>query len=188
MKRLAAGLALALGLSGSALAQDFNAGYYGIDEVRGGIFAHSWDEVGPGGSLMDFSHISDVNVEVLFHPLPTADWFPGMIRPNVGATINFAGLESMVYGGVSWKVPLFHTPFFIEAGLGGSLNNGKSSGAVFPYRDLGCPTLFHEQITLGYDISSNFDVMFTAEHASSANFCSPNRGLSNMGIRVGWKF
>jgi lipid A 3-O-deacylase len=188
MKRIIAALLIGWGLAGGAAAQDFSAGAFGINEVRGGIFAHSWDEIGPGGSMQDFSHINDVNLEVLFQPLPTADWFPGMIRPNVGATINFGGLESMVYAGLSWKVQVLQTPLFVEGGFGGSLNNGKADGAVAPWRDLGCSALFHEQISLGYDLTSNVDVMFTAEHASSGDLCSPNRGLSDLGFRVGWKF
>jgi hypothetical protein len=30
--------------------------------------------------------------------------------------------------------------------------------------------------------------MLTAEHASSANLCLPNEGLTNIGVRVGFKF
>jgi lipid A 3-O-deacylase len=184
MKRIAAAaVALVLTLGGVVQAQDF-----GINEIRGGIMAHSWDETGPGGAAIDLSRIQDLNLEVLFTPLPTADWFPGMIRPNIGTTINFGGLESTVYGGLSWKLPVFSTPFFLEGGLGASLNDGAQDGATFPARDLGCALLFHEQASVGYDLTQNVDVMLTAEHSSSANLCTPNRGLSNVGIRIGWKF
>ncbi len=181
----AVGFALLLGLlsAGGAWAQDF-----GVSELRGGIYAHSWDENGPGGQFPDLSRIDDLNLEVLFDPLPTPDWLPGLVRPNLGATIDFGGLESMAYAGLSWKLPLFASPFFFEGGFGGSINNGARDGATYPARDLGCNLLFHEQASLGYDLTQNVDVMLTVEHASSANFCTPNRGLSNVGVRIGWKF
>lgn len=179
-------IAVVLALTGTAFAQGPAQGP--VSEIRGGLYAHSVDEKAPDGSQFNFSRLNDANIEVLFAPLPTAEWFPGMVRPNLGATINFGGLESQVYGGLSWKLPLFHTPLFVEAGFGGSINNGATSGAVYPARDLGCNLLFHEQLSVGYDLTPNMDIMFTAEHSSSANFCEPNRGLSNAGIRIGWKF
>lgn len=176
-------LLLGIVFGGTAFAQDF-----GVSELRGGIYAHSWDEPGPNGQFPDLTHIDDLNLEVLFDPLPTPSWLPGLVRPNLGATIDFGGMESMAYAGLSWKLPIWDSPFFFEGGLGGSVNNGAHDGATFPDRDLGCNLLFHEQATLGYDLTQNVDVMLTLEHASSANICSPNRGLSNVGFRVGWKF
>jgi len=187
MKPVVIAAAIGLALTGAAFAQ--GAGAAGpVSEIRGGIYAHSVDQQAPDGGPFDFSRLDDANVEVLFAPLPTAEWFPGLVRPNLGATLNFGGLESQVYGGLSWKLPIASTPLFVEAGFGGALNNGAISGAVPPARDLGCNLLFHEQLSVGYDITPNLDVMFTAEHSSSANLCSPNRGLSNAGIRIGWKF
>jgi len=112
----------------------------------------------------------------------------GTIAPNVGATINFGGLESMVYGGMVWHVPVAATPFFTEAALGAALHNGALSGATAPARNLGCSLLFHEQVSLGANLSPTTSVMLTAEHASSANLCLPNEGLTNIGVRVGFKF
>jgi hypothetical protein len=31
----------------------------------------------------------------------------------------------MVYAGVSWTVPLFHSPVFVEAAFGGAVHTGK---------------------------------------------------------------
>ncbi len=183
----------ALALAGAARAQDLGltsseANNLGISEIRGGVMAHSFDEPGPTSPSYDLSHIQDLNLEVLFQPLPTASWFPGMVRPNVGATIDFGGLESQAYAGLSWKLPVLSSPLFVEAGFGGSINNGIRDGALAPARDVGCNVLFHEQLSVGYDISDNADIMLTGEHSSSANLCTPNRGLSNIGIRFGWKF
>ena len=49
---------------------------------------------------------------------------------------------------------------------------------------------FHEQLSVGYQVTDNFSAMLTYEHASHANLCGTvnNRGLSNFGARVGWTF
>lgn len=180
------GVALAVGaimMAGSAQAQDFR-----IDEIRGGIMAHSVDEPGPGGAFMNATRIQDANVELLFAPFE--GWrAPGMVRPHVGATVNFGGLESMVYAGVSWKVNLFDSPVFFEGAFGAAVHNGALSGATYPARNFGCPILFHEAANLGVDVNENVSVMATLEHASHAMLCGANnQGLTNLGVRVGVRF
>lgn len=166
-------------------AQDF-----GLSEVRGGVFAHSADEPGALFGVFNTSRIQDVNVELLFDVPSLTQWLTlGELRPHLGATINFGGLESMVYGGVSWTVPIFDSPVFFEASLGGAVHNGSTDGsAIHPARDLGCGLLFRESASLGVMITENASIMASVEHASNANLCDGNRGLTNMGIRVGWKF
>jgi hypothetical protein len=166
---------------------------FGISELRGGIMAHSVDEVGPVNifGVGSFGRIEDFNVELLFSP-PDADFWRviGNPRPHIGATLNFGGLESMAYAGLTWHVPLFDTPVFIEGGLGAAISNGALTGAVAPARNLGCPVMFHEQASLGYQITNNASVMLTFEHASHAGLCGSanNRGLTNLGVRLGWTF
>jgi lipid A 3-O-deacylase len=151
------------------------------------------DEAGPVNifGVGNFSRIQDVNVELLFTP-PDADFWRiiGNPRPHVGATVNFGGLESMAYAGLTWRLPVFDTGIFIEGGLGGAVTNGALSGAVYPARNLGCVLQFHEQVSVGYQVTDNFSAMLTYEHASHANLCGAvnNRGLSNFGARIGWTF
>jgi hypothetical protein len=186
MRRLGAVLSAAVllcGGAGAAAAQSF-----GLDEIRGGILAHSVDEPGPGGAVWNFSRIEDANVELLFTP-PDALWWLGSPRPHVGATVNFGGLESMAYAGLTWTLPLFETPLFIEASFGAALANGAAGGAVAPARNLGCPLMFRESASLGYRFTPEASLMLTLEHASHAGLCgSDNRGLTNMGVRFGWAF
>ena len=177
----------------AASAQSYPPAAFGISELRGGILAHSVDQAGGPVSLfgvIDMSRIQDANVELLFTP-PDADFWRlmGNPRPHVGATVNFGGLESMVYAGLTWRVPVFDTPVFIEGGFGGAIHNGALTGAVPPARDLGCPFAFHEQVSLGYAFTQNLSAMLTLEHASHAGLCGTiNRGLTNLGVRVGWTF
>ncbi|SMQ86124.1 Lipid A 3-O-deacylase (PagL) [Devosia lucknowensis] len=167
-----------------AVAQDF-----GISEVRGGIFAHSADEPGALFGVFNTSRIQDLNVEMLFDTPTLTEWVSwGEVRPHLGATVNFGGLESMIYAGVSWTVPVFDSPVFVEASFGGAVHNGAALVATYPARNLGCSVLFRESASIGVKVSDTASVMATVEHASNANLCADNRGLTNLGIRFGWTF
>ena len=178
---------LAVLAAGPALAQDF-----GLSEVRGGIFAHSVDQPGALFGVLDTSRVQDLNVEMLFDVPTLTEWVSwGEVRPHLGATVNFGGLESMVYGGVSWTVPVFDSPVFVEASFGGAVHNGGTGPygtAIAPARDLGCSLLFRESASIGVKLTDTASVMATVEHASNANLCQSNRGITNMGIRFGWTF
>lgn len=172
------------GFAGPALAQDF-----GLSEARGGLFAHSADEPGAFFGVFNTSRVQDINVELLFDVPSLTEWVSwGQVRPHLGATVNFGGLESMVYTGVSWTVPIGDSPIFVEASFGGAVHNGASLGATYPARSLGCAFLFRESASVGVMVTETASVMATVEHASNANLCPDNRGLTNMGIRFGWKF
>lgn len=187
--RMVAVFAMAL-LAGQAAAQD--AYDFGIDEVRGGLFFHSVDHAPPSAlfGLIDTTRLQDANVELLFRPFDLGDYnWIGLIRPHVGATVNFGGLESQVYAGLSWTHYIFDGPVFIEGTFGGALHNGALSGATLPARNLGCSALFRESASLGYQITEQASAMLTVEHSSHAGLCGPNNaGITNLGFRVGWKF
>lgn len=181
----AAALAAGLAVAAPAAAQPVF-----FDELRGGVFAHSVDEPGPDGAFWNVTRIEDANVELLFTP-PDSDFWRilGSPRPHVGATVNFGGLESMAYAGLTWTWHVFDTPLFVEGTFGAAVTNGATSGAVFPARNLGCPVQFRESASLGYQVTPQASVMLTLEHASHAYLCGENnRGLTNLGMRFGWKF
>ena len=187
--KLVAAFFLAL-VAGQAVAQDSYD--FGIDEVRGGLFWHSVDHAPPSAFLgfIDTTRLQDVNVELLFTPFDLGDWnWLGEIRPHVGGTFNFGGLESQVYGGLSWTHYIAGGPVFIEATFGGALHNGALSGATLPARNLGCQALFRESGSLGYQITEQASIMLTVEHSSHAGLCGANNyGITNLGFRAGWKF
>lgn len=196
MRKFCVGMTLvAMSLFGPAVAQD----QFGLQapepklgiELRGGILSHSVDEPGDLFGVFNVERFQDINVELLFDVPALNTWIAwGEFRPHVGATINTGGLESMMYAGMSWTVPLGDTPLFFEASLGGAVHNGGTTGfaASYPARDLGCTLLFRESATLGMKVSDNASVMITAEHASNANLCANNRGMTNLGIRFGLQF
>lgn len=168
-----------------ALAQDF-----GLSEIRGGIFSHSVDEPGTFMGMLNAERVQDINVELLFDMPRLTEWLAlGELRPHLGATLSLGGLESMVYAGVSWTVPLFDSPVFVEAAFGGAVHTGDNIGPTpMPARSLGCSVLFHEAASIGVQLTENASIMATIEHASNANLCVDNRGLTNMGVRLGWRF
>ena len=194
MKRLISLLALGVGAfasAGAAWAQDYGSAF-GFDEVRGGIFFHSVDHA-PAGSFLGFldtTRLQDANVELLFTPFELGEWnWIGEIRPHVGATVNFGGLESQVYAGLSWTWHVFDGPVFVEGSFGAALHSGASDGVSYPARNLGCPALFRESLSLGYDLTEQASVMATFEHSSHAGLCGEhNEGITNLGVRVGWSF
>ncbi|MFD1744097.1 acyloxyacyl hydrolase [Rhizobium helianthi] len=119
-----------------------------------------------------------------------AQGFEKFIRPriHVGGDISTAGEANQVYAGFSWTVPLGQY-LFVEAGFGGSLNDGKleMDGGRGPF--LGCHTLFHEYVAAGVNITENWRVVGTLSHSSHANLCGePNNGLTRGGVMVGYKF
>lgn len=194
MNKLVSWLALAattlLGAE-AAQAQDYGSAF-GVDELRSGLFFHSVDRAPPGSFLgfLDTTRLQDANVELLFTPfdLGNFNWI-GDIRPHVGATINFGGLESQVYAGLSWTWYIFDGPVFIEGTFGVALHNGAATGAVYPARNLGCSAMFRESASIGFDITEQASIMATVEHSSHAGLCGPqNEGITNLGVRLGWKF
>jgi hypothetical protein len=180
---------LALAGAGAARAQDYGSAF-GVDELRGGLFFHSVDRAPPGSFFLDTSRLQDANVELLFTPFDLGDFnWIGEIRPHVGATVNFGGLESQVYAGLSWTWHVFDGPVFIEGTFGGTVHNGAANGMVYPARNLGCAVMFRESASIGFDITEQASIMATVEHSSHAGLCGPvNEGITNLGVRVGWKF
>ncbi len=163
-----------------------------VSEVRLGIFAH---KVTHGFLPFDpnrwigLGRIEDLNVELLFTS-PDNEFFRwmGSPRPTLGATLNFNGLESMAHLALTWQVPVFDTPFFIEGTLGAAVHNGALSGARLPLTNFGCRAGFYEAASFGMNVGDNATVMITYEHTSNLGLCLPNDGLSNLGVRMGYKF
>lgn len=185
---LAAGL-LAAG-SAAALAQDVPfAGV--VDEVRVGIHAHEvhWSLWPVYVNNWDLSQISDVSFDVLFTS-PDHDVFRwiGSPRPEIGTTVTFTGEESLLHAGLTWQVPVFDTPVFLEGTFGAAIHNGYLTGAPAGRRNMGCRVNFYERFGIGANITETATVLLTYEHTSNAELCAANDGLSNFGVRVGFKF
>lgn len=162
-----------------------------VSEVRVGVFAHkvttAFLPFNPGWIGLD--RIEDLHLEVLFTS-PDHDFvrWIGAPRPNLGVTFGRNGVESLLHLGLTWQLPIFDTPLFIEGTFGAAITNGALSDVVAPLSNFGCPVGFYENASLGINLSDNVTAMITYEHTSNLSICTPNDGLSNLGIRIGYKF
>ncbi|MFC7398589.1 acyloxyacyl hydrolase [Chelatococcus sp. GCM10030263] len=109
-------------------------------------------------------------------------------RFHVGGSANTAGQTSFAYAGFTWTVPITQA-LFVEATFGGAIHNGETG--EFVGRDhsaLGCSPLFRESASIGWRFDEHWSVMATIEHLSNAGLCEQNRGLTNVGARIGYSF
>ena len=156
-----------------------------VQEVRGGVFAHNWihDEGAP----------VDVSIELLSSPLPipgpSNPWISWFFNPrlNLGGMINTGHGTSYGFTGLTWRIPIYKA-FFFEGEFGGSVNNSP----LYPDGDridMGCRFAFRESGGFGYQFNPHFDVIASIEHTSHATFCTHiNPGITDVGVRVGYKF
>lgn len=157
-----------------------------LSEFRIGFSAQDpWGPEGEDGS-------ANLTGEILLaKPFTASDLFTSYFipRPHFGGSLNFDDRTSFVYTGLTWTFDITPT-VFVEGSLGGAFHNGKDKVAD-PFEDrqsLGCSPLFRESGSVGVRLSANWSVMATIEHLSNAGACSENRGLTNVGARVGYSF
>lgn len=80
--------------------------------------------------------------------------------------------------------------FFWELGLGGAVHTGPDqvSPATRNHKGLGSRILFHEEIDVGYRITWRSNLSLFLDHISDANLTTHNPGLTNLGVRMGFRF
>jgi lipid A 3-O-deacylase len=157
-----------------------------LSEFRFGLSAQDpWGREGHDGS-------ANLTGEILFDkPFTASDLFTSYFipRPHIGGSLNLDGQTSFAYAGLSWTIDV--TPnIFVEGSFGGAIHNGKDSSDPLSDRQaMGCSPLFRESGSVGVRLSANWSVMATIEHLSDGGTCSDeNRGLTNVGARVGYSF
>ncbi len=57
-----------------------------------------------------------------------------------------------------------------------------------PTKNFGCRVNFYERFGIGANLSDNVTATVSYEHTSNNSWCEANDGLSNFGVRLGWKF
>jgi lipid A 3-O-deacylase len=161
--------------------------FFAISEVRLGGFAANLED---GGSE-DATAL--VNAELLFQPLGRGrDYGNAFLdvflnpRPHLGTSISVdEGGTNQVYGGLTWEVRLTDWAF-VEASFGGTIHDGPTDGN--DPDSYGCATLFRESASLGFDLSERLRLLFTVDHMSNAGLCDQNQGLTNAGVRLGYRW
>jgi lipid A 3-O-deacylase len=172
----------------TAQAQPAPSGVKILDEAKLGFLLH---DVGVGGHHKEPGY--DVNLEMLFASPEIFKilWSP---RPHVGTDINTDGRTTSYYAGLTWG-GVFYRPnvfvgdgFFAYLALGGAVHDGKLSTTDPQRKSLGSHVLFREGLDVGYQLSPALSVAGFIDHISNANLANRNEGLTNGGMRVGFKF
>jgi hypothetical protein len=192
--RLLTSLAVCLTLVAPAFAADLPA-RTAVPAAPEAIYSpHFISELRLGASAQDpwspEKGSANATGEVLFSkPWHTSGWTDVFIpRIHVGGSVNFSGSTSFVYAGFTWDYDITRD-IFVEASFGGAFHNGDTYTYARPdHNALGCSPLFRESASLGYRLTKNWSVMATIEHLSNAGFCDQNRGLTNVGARIGYTF
>ncbi|CDP52291.1 hypothetical protein [Devosia sp. DBB001] len=163
---------------------------FGLSEVRVGVAAHdAYNGFLPFTSEnYRFNGITDLSFDAIFRS-PDLDAFRwiGSPRPRIGATVSMQGLDSIAHAGLLWQVPLGDT-FYVEAGFGAAINTGSLGETEMPSRRFGCRIGFYESFGVGANLSPSATMTLTYEHTSNNGYCPYNDGLSNIGLRIGFKF
>jgi cob(I)alamin adenosyltransferase len=185
-RMLVASAAMCAGLSAPAAAleafTEANHPFWAIDEVRVGAFKQAIDDApGEGGPA--------INLEVLSGRIPGA--YENSIlnifmtpRLHIGGTVAF-DKTNQFYWGATWDVKLTDRVFF-ETSFGGAAHDGPLSSKT--EASYGCDINFRESASLGIALSADWKIMATIDHMSNAGLCDTNRGLTNAGVRLGYKF
>jgi len=160
-----------------------------VDELRVGVFAQGWGNIG-----------KDKEQGVGFN-LETAFVSPGFLsavgspRPHLGVTIaSDSDATNQVYFGLEWQAYLKRR-LFASISLGGAVHDGETKYTEVvdrPRRSntlfLGCRALFRVAGDIGYDVSERVRLSVHMAHISNANLCSVNEGLDHFGARLGYRF
>lgn len=174
---------LAVAMPASALAQDLYPVPAFVDEIRLGVSGSIQT-----GDLFESGMFPWATV--YFDPFDRRSAetiYDELARPRVhaGAIVSTTGQSSQIYSGLTWSFDVTES-LFLEVGLGGTLTNANLDGGKGI--NVGCSLLFHEQLSAGWRLTENINLVATVEHSSNANLCERNTGLSYAGIGLGYKF
>ena len=129
---------------------------------------------------------------LLAKPFTAADLFASYFipRPHFGGSLTFDSRTSYAYAGLTWSVDL--TPrVFVEGAFSGAVQDGQAD-ARFALRDrpsFGCSPVFRQAGSVGVRLSGQWSLVATLEHLSQGGgACAQDRGLTNVGARVGYAF
>lgn len=148
-----------------------------------------------GGSAQDVWGVergsTNLTGEVLLaKPFTAADLFTSYFvpRPHVGGSLNFDLRTSYAYTGLTWTVDV-GPRVFVEGSLGAAVHTGRTDPFGPATRSaMGCSPLFRESGSVGVRLSANWSLMATVERLENFGACPENKGLTNVGARLGYTF
>lgn len=155
-----------------------------FDEIRFGVFAADLD---PGGASDD--EVS-LNGELLTPPIGPQRGHPVLDilfnpRLHVGATVATGEGINQAYAGLTWDYHLTDA-LFVETSFGGAVHDGETDDNNPD--SYGCTVNFRESFSVGVNLTDQISVMATVDHMSNAGLCDENQGLTNAGVRLGYRW
>jgi lipid A 3-O-deacylase len=159
-----------------------------ISEVKAGVMAHDITLFG-----RHEENGADINGEILFVS-PDFLSIIGSPRPHLGGWVNTAGNTDALYFGLTWGWQLLQNiigqsdALTIYGSLGGAGQDGYEDSAPPGRKRLGSPILFRESVELGYQLTPVYSISAMVDHISNANLANHNAGITNAGMRIGYKF
>ena len=151
-------------------------------EIKAGILAHDVDHLWSGSRKEDGI---DFNAEVIFAK-PRFFLRKGVIRPNLGASLNNRGDTSKIYAGAIYEINA--DIWFLNLGLGAAWHDGETDRDDRQQKSLGARVLFRIPIEFGLTLNAHHRVSILFDHVSNADLADPNEGLDTLGLRYGFRF
>lgn len=179
MRRLSAAAALLAVAAATAPAAHAETGW--LDEGKLGASAH---DITLGGQHREPG--ADITGELLFTS-PSLLHAIGRPRPHLGIAVNTAGATSYAYFGLTWTATVLGRAF-ISGALGGAVHDGEINADRPDRKQLGSRILFHEYVEAGYRVTPVVSLSVFLDHISNADLARHNAGMTNLGLRTGFKF
>ena len=149
--------------------------------IRTGILVHDV----PIWSLSRQEGGVDFNAELIFG-FPNYRLFSGIVRTNLGVSLNTQGDTSKVYSGLLWEY-IWNSGLFLNLGLGLAAHDGELDNSG-DQKELGSRILFRIPIEIGLLFTRHQGVSIMFDHVSNAYLADPNEGLDTIGLRYVYRF
>ena len=157
---------------------------YFFNEARLGVFAADLD---PGGASDD---TISINGELLTPPM-RGDYADPILnaflkpRFHLGTTFTTDDGVNQAYSGLTWDYHLTDA-LFLETSFGAAIHDGETDGNN--HDSYGCMVQFRESLSVGIHLTRRMSVMAIVDHMSNAGLCDENQGLTNAGVRLGYRW
>jgi lipid A 3-O-deacylase len=160
--------------------------HLGLNEVRAGFLAANLENGGDekAEGLINGELLFNIGLSDHVYSDPIRNFF---LRPraHVGFSVTPDEGTNQVYAGLTWETHLT-SRIFAEASFGGTLHDGETAGN--DPNSYGCSLMFRESASIGYELTEHVRIMATVDHMSNAGLCDQNQGLTNAGVRIGYRW
>lgn len=153
-----------------------------LSAIRMGLLAHDV----PIWSLSRKEGGVDFNTEFIF-TWPNYSLFAGIVRSNLGVSLNNQGDTSKIYSGFLWEY-IRQSGVFFNSGIGIAVHDGELETDDDDKKELGSRILFRIPFEIGLLFAQHHGLSILFDHVSNAYLAEPNHGLDTLGIRYTYRF